>query len=227
MASQEPDNLLKDPRTNWNYILIVVILGILAAGGILGYYYLWIKDLEAKLAELEVRIPEKVTKKETSAWQIYQYEGWGFSIKIHPDYTKREEKEIERGEIRIKAIIFSADNEEIIINIDQSEDVKMLRPVLFDALKEVEISQEEGVQYLKYFWGIIDPGVEVISVEKVERGTCVGIQFIEKRGGRYERTVLLTSLHFEDMYLTASFKNYTKNTESKILRIIETIKCTK
>lgn len=45
-------------KTNLKYILIVVILAAIIGGGILGYYYLWIKDLEAKLAELEKKLPE-------------------------------------------------------------------------------------------------------------------------------------------------------------------------
>lgn len=69
MNNQNINNFLKDPRTNWDYILIVVILGIFAGGGILGYYYLWITDLDAKLAELELKLPEKVTKDETANWQ--------------------------------------------------------------------------------------------------------------------------------------------------------------
>lgn len=65
MINQSTNNLFKNSRTNWNYILIVVILGILAGGGILGYYYSWITELETKLAEIEVRLPAKVTKDET------------------------------------------------------------------------------------------------------------------------------------------------------------------
>jgi len=73
-------NLLKDPRTNWNYILIVVILGILAGGGILGYYSWWVAEQESKFAELlEIKLPEKVTEDETADWQVYQ--GKNFSIK--------------------------------------------------------------------------------------------------------------------------------------------------
>jgi hypothetical protein len=49
-------------RTNIKYILIVVVLAAIAGGGILGYYYLWIKDLEARLAVIEIKMPEKVTE---------------------------------------------------------------------------------------------------------------------------------------------------------------------
>ena len=48
---------ITEGKTNVKYILIIVTVAIIAVGGILGHYYLWITDLEAQLAELEVRIP--------------------------------------------------------------------------------------------------------------------------------------------------------------------------
>jgi len=44
-------NILKDPRTNWKFIWIVVILGILVGAGILGYYSWWVANQESKFAE--------------------------------------------------------------------------------------------------------------------------------------------------------------------------------
>ena len=46
-------------KTNLKYILIVVVSAVIVSGGILAYYYSWIKDLETKLAEIETRLPEK------------------------------------------------------------------------------------------------------------------------------------------------------------------------
>ena len=60
MNNQKINNLFKDPRTNWKYIWIIIILGFLAGAGILGYYYLWIAELEAKLTELEFQLPEEL-----------------------------------------------------------------------------------------------------------------------------------------------------------------------
>jgi len=81
MNNQKINDLLKDPRTNWKFICIVVILGFLAAGGILGYYYLWLTELETKLAEIEVRLPEKVVQDETADWKIYRNEEYGYEVK--------------------------------------------------------------------------------------------------------------------------------------------------
>lgn len=58
MENQGVNNPFKDSRTNWKFIWIVVIFGFLAGSGILGYYYLRIAELEAKLAVLEVRLPK-------------------------------------------------------------------------------------------------------------------------------------------------------------------------
>lgn len=45
-------------KTNWKYILIVLILAVIVGGGILGYYYSWIKELDTRLAEIELKSPE-------------------------------------------------------------------------------------------------------------------------------------------------------------------------
>lgn len=66
-------------KTNLTYILIVVVLAVVVGGGVLGYYYSWIKELDAKLAELEIRLPEKV-EDETADWKTYRNENYGFSI---------------------------------------------------------------------------------------------------------------------------------------------------
>jgi len=44
-------------KTNLGYILIIIALAIIAGGFILGYYYFWMIEIEARLAELESRVP--------------------------------------------------------------------------------------------------------------------------------------------------------------------------
>jgi hypothetical protein len=51
-------------KTNLTYILIIVVLAVLVGGGILGYYYSWIKELDERLVELELKLPETKIQKE-------------------------------------------------------------------------------------------------------------------------------------------------------------------
>jgi len=110
--NQKLNNLLKDPRTNWKYIWIVVILGILTGTGILGYYSLWIKDLESKIAEIELKLPvkppEKVIKDETADlsrdevlrdWKTYRNEKYGFELQYPPtvDLMRKWENDLSIG----------------------------------------------------------------------------------------------------------------------------------
>lgn len=50
---------LKDPRTNWKYILIVVILAFLAGGGIFSYQQ-WIVEKEFKVTEVKIPVKERI-----------------------------------------------------------------------------------------------------------------------------------------------------------------------
>lgn len=63
MNSKQFNKFLKDPRTNWKYIVIVVILAVIVGGGILGYWW-WVGKEEIKITEIKVlkkeaEIPEE------------------------------------------------------------------------------------------------------------------------------------------------------------------------
>ncbi len=78
-------------KTNLTYILIIVILAAIVGGGILGYYYSWIKELETKLAEIEAQLPMvKLPENETVNWKTYRSEEWGFEMKYPPHLIPTE-----------------------------------------------------------------------------------------------------------------------------------------
>ncbi len=80
-------------KTNLQFVSIVIILGVLVGGGILGYYYWWIAGLEARLGELEVRLPEaqplevKIPADETADWKTYRNEEYGFGVRYPPSWS--------------------------------------------------------------------------------------------------------------------------------------------
>ncbi len=79
-------------KTNLKYILIVVFLAAIVGGGILGYYYLWIKDLETRLLAIELKMPEKIVKDETANWKTYRNEEYGFELNYPDDWQVEDEK---------------------------------------------------------------------------------------------------------------------------------------
>jgi len=94
--------LVAQGKTNLKYILIVVILAVIAGIGIFGYYYLWIKDLEARLAELELRIPQKVITDETANWKTYTSQ-----LKFSFKYPNTLMRGSDYGEMAYYAVRFS------------------------------------------------------------------------------------------------------------------------
>ncbi len=160
-------------------------------------------------------------------WQLFSIGEYGFSLKIHPDYKKTREEELEREKLKMKIIVFSKDSEKIGITIDKEPDtIKMMRSVLLDAFR---LGPEEWRKSLEYYsnLGLVEFGTEFISKENIETGTCTGIQLLEKKGQKYERNLILTSRNLENMYVTILFEYYTKNAEAEVLKMIETIECTK
>ena len=80
---------LTQGKTNWKYIIIVLVLAVIIGGGILG----WIKTQESAPAELlEIKKPEKV-EDETANWKSYRNEEYGFEIKYPDDLLTLSEKE--------------------------------------------------------------------------------------------------------------------------------------
>ena len=82
---------LTQGKTNWKYIIIVLVLAVIVGGGILG----WIKTKELATSELpKIEKPEKIIEEEktkpedkTANWKTYRNEEYGFEIKYPKDFT--------------------------------------------------------------------------------------------------------------------------------------------
>jgi len=75
-----PNNLPQKSKFNLKYILIVVILAIIVGGGILSYQYWW-------LPKHEIKLPEITIKDETTDWQTYRNEEYGFEFKYPKEFS--------------------------------------------------------------------------------------------------------------------------------------------
>ena len=79
-------NFPKDPRTNWEYILIIVTLAIIVGGGIL-----WFSTRqEVPIKFPEIKKPEKIIEDETANWKTYRNEEYGYELKYYKDWTYKE-----------------------------------------------------------------------------------------------------------------------------------------
>ena len=70
--------ITKKEKTNWKYILIIVILALIVAGETL-----YLAKQEVKIPE--IKLSQKPTQDETANWKTYRNEEYGFEIK-YPNF---------------------------------------------------------------------------------------------------------------------------------------------
>jgi hypothetical protein len=75
-------------KTNWKFLLIVIILAVIVGAGALWYS----KRPEQSYQPPEIKKTENVVKDETADWKTYKSEEYGFEIKYPQNWTFKEEK---------------------------------------------------------------------------------------------------------------------------------------
>ena len=75
---------LTQAKTNWKFLLIVIVLAIIVGGGIWGYLQMTEKEFEIP----PVDILERVIGDETVDWLTYRNEEYGFEVKYPEDFEE-------------------------------------------------------------------------------------------------------------------------------------------
>jgi hypothetical protein len=185
----------------------------------------------------EIKKTEKINKeKEFTNWQTFNMEQYGFSIKIPPDFVKEEQKEILLGGQNFEGVSFGffKDEEEwleleiMIIIEENSKTAKTMRSYIFDAFKSWPNNVEKAFYPV---FALSSSRIPVISKEKVIKGNCIGVfvKTINQPGRHYQDILALTSLNFEDFYVTINFsyRFHPEKIKPMISEIIQTIECIK
>lgn len=105
---------MTNQKTNWKFILIVLILATLVGGGILGYFEYFKREMISLTQFPEIKKPEKLT----ADWKIYRNEIYNFEIKYPENWLIREyspEREENLPEGKRSIIISFASNQEDLI----------------------------------------------------------------------------------------------------------------
>ena len=85
--------IIKNGKSNWNFLLIVVALAIIVVGGI--FWFAAKQEFNYQIPE--IKIPEKAAKEGTADWKTYINEEFGYSINYPSSWTFREFPDIKSG----------------------------------------------------------------------------------------------------------------------------------
>jgi len=139
---------LTQGKTNWKYIIILLILAVLVGGGILGYIKFFKKEI---ISVTQIKKPEKVLKDETANWKTYRNEEYGFEIKYPKDWDWTIIKEVRNYPIMFGPEDIIAKVRESLQNIENDKDLTLWITVYDRMLFERGILpyREKSTGYIK------------------------------------------------------------------------------
>jgi len=118
--------ILKRGKTNWKYILIVLIWSVIVWGGIeLLFWRLevyqtrkWLM-VEKEIKAPEVKVSEEVIEDETVSWKTYRNEEYRYSLKYPPDRWEAYERENNQclGGIELAVVSLSLEQQTLYLHL--------------------------------------------------------------------------------------------------------------
>ena len=197
---------LTQGKTNWKYILILLILAVLVGGGIL----VWVEKQEVPSIELfEIKKPEKIVKEEprpeneTANWKTYRNEEYGFEIKYPEDWDWTIIKEVPNYPIMFGPEDIIAKVRESLQNIENDKDLTLWITVYDKMLFERGILpyREKSTGYIKVTSSEINVGGA--------KGMHYTTEFLEDKGNykKGEKTITV-DLPLDGNYLSLHLFDY-------------------
>ncbi|OIO06363.1 hypothetical protein AUJ27_04285 [Candidatus Falkowbacteria bacterium CG1_02_37_44] len=177
---------------NWKYILIIVILAAIVAGGILAYQYWLAPKQEVKVPEIkppEVKAPEEVPPEEvpvdeTANWRVYRNEEYGFEIRYLSEWQHKVDKNY-IGFYDPQKIKFFAPNELTIRMFPKENNISLDKWV--QELPEIKSETEiQGKAPSGSFRNINNISFYVVDTINFEGGNTIANAFLEKNGSVIE-----------------------------------------
>lgn len=199
-------------------MVVVLIVGIGAVGGIIGYYL-----TKKPVLTLDEKIIKEDIEKQYLTWQNYEYSPWDFSMKIPPEYIKSEGI-IEKNTVKIYITAFKKEDIEVSIMLNVSENDLAKLHIKETYEKNKYRDKKEIIQELNKYK--LDDG-ETLDYSMVEKGDCVGFKQIKNFKNRYEETINLTSINNNDVRISIGIYYSYDFDRDEVDKIIETIQCSK
>jgi len=113
MKNKKISNFLENPKTNWKYVLIIVILAFFVSGGIL-IYQRWIAEEIIKISEVEIL--HKITEKEESLAEK-EFKKWGKIDSISNVEISVRENKLDKEKVDIFVKNLETNKEELFITL--------------------------------------------------------------------------------------------------------------